>query len=261
MKFGGAALATPQKIEQIARIIVDEKKIYNRCIVVLSAMGNTTNDLIALAKQMHPDPPQREYDMLITTGERISIALLAMALAKIGQKAKSFTGSQSGIITTEAHTNAKIINVKPGRLLEALDSDQIVIVAGFQGVSIKGEITTLGRGGSDTTAVALAVALNAPKVKFYKDVNGIFDSDPKIHPNAIFYSELTYQKAMDIIDSGAKILHKRAISLAKNNGILLHVRSFESDHIHGTIVGNTGSGDYKPIYESDSDPESGLEKL
>ena len=170
MKFGGAAVATPQHFSKIADIILQRLKEYNRIAVVVSAMGDTTNQLISLATQVNDTPPRREYDMLVSVGERISISLLAMALAAKKHSAVSFTGSQSGIITCSNHSEARIVDVKPHRLLPVLDSGSVVIVAGFQGVSKQGEITTLGRGGSDTSAVALAIALGAIKVEFYKDV-------------------------------------------------------------------------------------------
>ncbi|MFN4174875.1 MAG: aspartate kinase, partial [Parachlamydiaceae bacterium] len=172
LKFGGASVAEPEHFSKIADIILYRKKEFNNIVVVVSAMGDTTNKLIDLAKKVNPNPPRREYDMLVSVGERISISLLAMALALKGQDAISFTGSQSGIITTEEHSEARIIDVKPNRLQPHLQAGKVVIVAGFQGVSKSGEITTLGRGGSDTTAVALAVALKAEKVEFYKDVIG-----------------------------------------------------------------------------------------
>lgn len=243
MKFGGASVATPEHFGRIADIIIERQKEY-QVVSVVSAMGNTTDQLIALAKQVHPDPPRREYDMLVTVGERISIALLVMAIARKGYDAVSFTGSQSGIITCSRHTDARIINVKPEkRILPILDQDKIVIVAGFQGVSREGEITTLGRGGSDTSAVALGVALKAAKVEFFKDVPGVFIDDPKKNASATMFSRLSYKEALDIVLKGAKVLHSRCIQLAEKNNLLLHVRSFNDVNFHkeeGTLIGCEG---------------------
>lgn len=250
MKFGGASVASPEHFSHIADIILDRKKEYPKTIVVVSAMGKTTDELVKLAKQVHPEPPRREYDMLVSVGERISISLLAMALALKNCQAVSFTGSQSGIITTEDHSEARIVEVKPHRLVNALEQGKVVIVAGFQGVSRKGEITTLGRGGSDTSAVALGVAFNS-KVEFYKDVPGIFSADPKSDPNAIVHPHLGYDAALEIVQKGAKVLHARSIELAAKNGIPLHVRSFHSYKTEpGTWIGpashpNIGMPEYE----------------
>jgi aspartate kinase len=239
MKFGGAAVATPAHFSKIADLISERKKTHNRVVVVVSAMGDSTNQLIELAKQVHPNPPRREYDMLLTVGERISIALLAMALANKAQEAVSFTGSQSGIITSDVHTEARIIDIRPRRILKELDAGKIVIVAGFQGVSLGKEITTLGRGGSDTTAVALGIALKAEKVEFFKDVPGVCQEDPKKNPQAPLLSKLSYDEALSIVQRGAKVLHPRCVELASKNGLPLHVRSFNTD-IHsqesGTMI-------------------------
>lgn len=228
MKFGGASVAEPEQFSKIADIIVDRLVEFPKIAIVISAMGNTTDQLINLAKKVNPHPPKREFDMLVTVGERISIALLAMALAAKGKEAVSFTGSQSGIITCEQHTEARIEEVRPHRLLAALEQGKIVIVAGFQGVSRKGEITTLGRGGSDTSAVALGVALKASRVEFYKDVDGVFSEDPKINSEASHYPNLTFTQAKEVLANGAKILHPRCIYLAEKNAMPLHVLSFKS---------------------------------
>jgi aspartate kinase len=252
LKFGGASVATPDHFSQIASIVLNRKKEYNRIVTVVSAMGNTTNELISLAKQVHPDPPRREYDMLVTVGERISISLLAMALARQNQEAVSFTGSQSGIITSTDHSEARIINVKPHRILKNLDFSKVVIVAGFQGVSTAGEITTLGRGGSDTTAVALGIALNADYVEFYKDVDGIYERDPKKDPSARRHSELSYDEALDITRREPGVLHVRCLELAKRNNLPLVVRSFlqEKSKIFGTTISNLAAARSSvPIYE------------
>ena len=226
LKFGGASLATPQHIEVIADIIQEKAKETKNLVVVVSAMGKTTDELLAMAHTIHPSPPKREVDMLISVGERISMALLAMALSKKGMKALSFTGSQSGILTSDEHSNARIVDVRPKRIQKALDTSHIAIVAGFQGMSIGGEITTLGRGGSDTTAVALAIALQCRCVEFYKDVGGIFTEDPKISANAKQLSKATYDDVLTIVSTGARVLHARAVELAKHNKIALRIRSF-----------------------------------
>lgn len=250
MKFGGKAVATPLHFSPIANIIKERKKNYDAVVVVVSAMGNTTDQLIALAKEVHPNPPQREYDMLLTVGERISISLLAMALAAQNCDAVSFTGSQSGIITCDKHTEARIIQVKPQRLMPHLNNGKIVIVAGFQGVSVKGEITTLGRGGSDTSAVALGAALQASEVEFFKDVPGIFSEDPKKNAQAKFWEYLNYKDALAIVLDGSKVLHSRSVELAQKNGIPLHVRSFHDNKI-GTIISDaTAIRSLTPIYEN-----------
>lgn len=243
LKFGGASVATPQQFSRIADIIICMKQQYRRVVTVVSAMGNTTNDLITLAKTVNPHPPQREYDMLITVGERISMSLLAMALAAKDCDAMSFTGSQTGIITCDRHAEARIIDVRPHRLVSCLEEGKVGIVAGFQGVSrSKAEITTLGRGGSDTTAVALGIALKAEKVEFFKDVPGIFDSDPKTNSDAKLISEITYDEAITIIKAGAKVLHERCLHLAKMNGLPLYVRSFNDfalEQLSGTLVADS----------------------
>lgn len=239
MKFGGAAVATPQQFAKIAKII-EQRSRESQVVAVVSAMGNTTDQLLALAKEVHSEPPLREQDMLITVGERISIALLAMALNLQGKEGISFTGSQSGIITTADHSNAKILNVKPHRILSALEKGKVAIVAGFQGVSSEGEITTLGRGGSDTTAVALGIALNAECVEFYKDVQGVYSQDPKLCPTAKLYSSLSYEEALEILGQGSGVLHNRAVLLAQKNSTRLHVRSFEDPFLErhsGTLIG------------------------
>lgn len=252
MKFRGAAVATPDKFAHIADIIVAKQAIFSRLLIVISAMGETTNQLIELAKQVHPNPPQREYDMLISAGERISMSLLAMALCYKNKEAISFTGSQSGIITCNNHSNAHIIDVRPHRIAECLDRGKIVIVAGFQGVSQNKEITTLGRGGSDTTAVALGAALGASKVEFFKDVTGVFNEDPKLDPSAVQYSAMTYDQALEVVAKGGRILHPRAIRLAAKNGLHLHVRSFIPSNLvnEGTIISDANTPRVGvPLYE------------
>lgn len=258
MKFGGASVASPDQFAKIAKIIIEKHKKFPRLVIVVSAMGQTTNQLIDLAKQVNPNPPQREYDMLISVGERISMSLLAMALWRENVEAISFTGSQSGIITCTNHNNASIIDMKPHRLSSCLDQGKIVIVAGFQGVSLQKEITTLGRGGSDTSAVALAVALGATHAEFYKDVKGIHDKDPNHHPDATLLTQLTYDDALDIVNKGAKVMHPRAIQLAKINGMPLFVRSFisQADVVEGTWISDPRilkrkNPNYERAYNSD----------
>lgn len=237
MKFGGAAVKSPESFSLLARLILERKREYPRIVCVVSAMGGMTDHLISLAKQVNPSPPRREYDMLVSVGERISISLLAMALAAEGAHAVSFTGSQSGILTTDTHSEARIIGVRPTRLHPHLEEGKIVIVAGFQGVSETKEITTLGRGGSDTSAVALGVALGAEKVEFYKDVKGIFSKDPIHAPDAFFFHQLTYEEALHVVEqSGGRVLHPRAITLAQKNNLILHVRSFRERNGEGTVI-------------------------
>jgi aspartate kinase len=255
MKFGGASVKTPKKFLKVADIILKRAEEYKNIVVVVSAMGKTTDNLLKLAKEVHECPPKREQDMILSVGERISIALLAMALNKKEKESISFTGSQSGIITTCDHTDAKIIDVKPQRIHAALKEGKIVIVAGFQGVSEKKEITTLGRGGSDTSAVALAIALRADKVEFYKDVPGIFEDDPKKNRQAKMFLQMGYQQALDIMYKGAKVLHPRCIELAAKNNLILHVVSFKNlkknNEKKGTLIleSNLEKKNEKIIYE------------
>ena len=248
MKFGGASVATAQGFLKIGDLILERSQEHSEIAVVVSAMGNTTDQLLSLAREVNPNPPSRELDMLVSVGERVSIALLAMALSLKGREAVSFTGSQSGIITCGNHTEAKIIDVRPYRLIPVLQSGRIAIVAGFQGVSAKGEITTLGRGGSDTTAVALAVALGARSVEFYKDVAGIYSADPKKDPGARLHSSLSYAEALELAKNGAKVLHPRSVALAEKNGVCLSVLSFQNPKEGGTLVGSGERGETK-IYE------------
>lgn len=229
MKFGGASISKPELFSHVADWIVARHKIFDHIVVVVSAMGDTTNQLLELARQVHPSPPTRELDMMVSVGERISIALLAMALSLKGKEAISLTGSQSGIITSPEHSEARILDVRPNRILKHLKEGKIVIVAGFQGVSSQGEITTLGRGGSDTSAVALGVALKADKVEFFKDVDGVYSEDPKKMPEANKFEALSYEDALVIVKKGAKILHARALILAEKNSLPLHVLSFQGN--------------------------------
>lgn len=237
MKFGGASVATPESFTKIADLIFQKAKEEKEIVVVVSAMAGVTDQLFALSKQVHPNPPSRERAMLVTIGERASSALLAMGLSRKGKGAVSFTGSQAGIITCEDHSEAHIVEVKPHRILPVLNRGHVAIVAGFQGVSRKGDITTLGRGGSDTTAVALAIALKAPKVEFYKDVQGIFNADPKEDSKAYLLTKLSYEEALKISLSGGKVLHHRSIRLAQKNGIQMNVCSYRFPDLAGTVIG------------------------
>ena len=235
-KYGGSSLADADSIKRVARRIVDTRKAGNQVCVVVSAMGDTTDDLLDLAGAVSPAPPERELDMLLTAGERMSMALVSMAIANLGDSARSFTGSQAGVITDDVHGKARIIDVTPGRIREAIDGGHIVIVAGFQGVS-QGtkEITTLGRGGSDTTAVALAAALDADVCEIYTDVDGIFTADPRIVPSARKVDRISNEEMQEMAASGAKVLMLRCVEYARRYNLPIHVRSSFS-HREGTWV-------------------------
>ena len=235
-KFGGSSVADAASILRVAKRVVDAKKAGNEVVVVVSAMGDTTDELLELAQQVSPNPPGRELDMLLTAGERISMAVLAMAISDLGFEARSYTGSQAGLITDSTHGKARIIDVSPSRIQEALAQGAIPIVAGFQGVSLDTkDITTLGRGGSDTTAVALAAALDADVCEIYTDVDGIFSADPRIAPKAGQVPRITYDEMMELAAAGAKVLHLRCVEYAKRFNVPLHVRSSFSDK-EGTFV-------------------------
>ncbi|GLY14122.1 aspartokinase [Kineosporia sp. NBRC 101677] len=235
-KYGGSSVADAESVKRVARRIVDTRKQGHDVCVVVSAMGDTTDDLIDLAEKVSPLPPARELDMLLTAGERISMAVLAMAIAALGQEARSFTGSQAGVITDGVHGKARIIDVTPGRIRAALDEGHIAIVAGFQGVSQDTkDITTLGRGGSDTTAVALAAALEADVCEIYTDVDGIFTADPRIVPTARQVARITSEEMLEMAASGAKVLHLRCVEYARRFSLPVHVRSSFS-HREGTWV-------------------------
>lgn len=235
-KFGGSSVADAAGILRVAKRIVDSKRAGNEVVVVVSAMGDTTDDLIDLAKQVSPNPPGRELDMLLTAGERISMAVLAMAINDLGFEARSYTGSQAGLITDSTHGKARIVDVTPGRIQEALRENAIPIVAGFQGVSQDTkDITTLGRGGSDLTAVALAAALYADVCEIYTDVDGIFSADPRVVPSARQVPRITYDEMMELAAAGAKVLHLRCVEYAKRFDLPIHVRSSFSDK-EGTFV-------------------------
>ncbi|RCG30043.1 aspartate kinase [Sphaerisporangium album] len=235
-KYGGSSVADAARIKRVAQRIVATKKAGNDVVVIVSAMGDTTDELLDLAQQVSPLPPGRELDMLLTAGERISMALLAMAIANLGHEARSFTGSQAGVITDSTHGKARIIDVTPGRIREAVNVGQIAIVAGFQGVSQDTkDITTLGRGGSDTTAVALAAALEADVCEIYTDVDGIFTADPRIVSAARQIPRISYEEAMEMAACGAKILHLRCVEYARRFTLPIHVRSSFSSR-EGTWV-------------------------
>ncbi|WP_083931832.1 aspartate kinase [Nocardiopsis salina] len=225
-KYGGSSVADAEAIKRVAQRIVAQKKAGHDVVVVVSAMGDTTDELLDLAEQVSPMPPARELDMLVTAGERMSMALVAMAIENLGYEARSFTGSQAGVITTSLHGNAKIIDVTPGRIAEAVDEGAICIVAGFQGVSQDTkDITSLGRGGSDTTAVALAGALRADACEIYSDVDGVFTADPRVVPTARRIPQVSYEEMLEMAASGTKILHLRCVEYARQYNIPLHVRS------------------------------------
>ena len=225
MKFGGTSVADPGKITDVARRLVDARRQGNRVVAVLSAMGDSTDELVRLAYEVSPRPKPRELDMLISVGERISCALAAMAIHDLGAEAISLTGSQAGIVTDTVHGRAKIVDVRARRIHEALDQDRIVLVAGFQGVSTDYDITTLGRGGSDTTAVALAAALGAEVCEIYTDVDGVYTADPRVVPEARKLHAVSYEEMLELASSGAKVLQVRSVEVARNHSVKLHVRS------------------------------------
>ncbi|HKN97517.1 MAG TPA: aspartate kinase [Pseudonocardiaceae bacterium] len=235
-KYGGSSLESADRIKRVAERIVATRKAGNDVVVVCSAMGDTTDELLDLAQRVNPVPPGREMDMLLTAGERISNALVAMAISALGADARSFTGSQAGVITDSTHGRARIIDVTPGRLREALDEGHIVLVAGFQGVSQDTkDITTLGRGGSDTTAVALAAALRADVCEIYTDVEGVYSADPRIVPQARRLETVTYEEMLEMAAAGAKVLMLRCVEYARRYGVPIRVRSSYGNK-PGTLV-------------------------
>ncbi|WNI16373.1 aspartate kinase [Actinacidiphila sp. ITFR-21] len=245
-KYGGSSVADAEGIKRVARRIVDTKKAGHRVVVVVSAMGDTTDELIDLAEQVSPIPAGREFDMLLTAGERISMALLAMAIKSLGHEAQSFTGSQAGVITDSVHNKARIIDVTPGRIRTALDEGNIAIVAGFQGVSQdKKDITTLGRGGSDTTAVALAAALDAEVCEIYTDVDGVFTADPRVVKKARKMEWIAFEDMLELASSGSKVLLHRCVEYARRYNIPIHVRSSFSG-LPGTWVSSEPPAGYRP---------------
>jgi aspartate kinase len=247
-KYGGSSVADAERIKRVAERIVATKRDGNDVVVVVSAMGDTTDELIELAEQIVPVPSGREFDMLLTAGERISMALLAMAINSLGYKAESFTGSQAGVLTTSSHGKARIVNITPGRVVNSVAEGNIAIVAGFQGFSKETmNITTLGRGGSDTTAVALAAALSADVCEIYTDVDGVYTADPRIVPNARRLARVTYEEMLELAASGAKILHLRSVEYGRRYHVPIHVRSSFSSK-PGTTV--TGSMEESPVEQA-----------
>ncbi len=243
-KYGGSSVADAVSIKRVAQRIVDTKRAGNQVVVVVSAMGDTTDELIDLANQVSPLPAPRELDMLLTAGERISMALVAMAVGQLGHEARSFTGSQAGVITDSEHGRARIIDVTPGRIRDAINEGAIAIVAGFQGVSQDSkDITTLGRGGSDTTAVALAAALDADVCEIYTDVDGVFSADPRVVPNAKQLSSITYEEMLEMAASGAKVLHLRCVEYARRYDLPIHVRSSFSNKTGTWVIKDRPVGD------------------
>ena len=225
LKFGGTSVAGPERLRSVAKRLVAAHEDGNRVVAVLSAMGATTDELLSLANQVSASPDPRELDMLISVGERISCALAAMAINDLGHRAISLTGSQAGIVTDTSHTKARILDVRGDRIRAALDDDLIVLVAGFQGVSTARDVTTLGRGGSNLTAVALAAALGAERCEMYSDVEGVFTADPRIVPEARKLHAVSYEEMLEMAASGAKVLALRSVEFARNHGVKLHVRS------------------------------------
>ncbi len=247
-KYGGSSVGNAERIKRVAERIVATRKAGNDVVVAVSAMGDTTDELLDLARQVSPVPPAREMDMLLTSGERISMSLLAMAIHSLGAQARSYTGSQAGVITTSVHGKARIIDVTPSRIQDALTDGAIAIVAGFQGVSQDSkEITTLGRGGTDTTAVALAAALKADVCEIYTDVDGVFTADPRIVPNARRLATITYEEMLEMAACGAKVLMLRCVEYARRYGVPVHVRSSFSNK-PGTIV--SGSVEDLPVEQA-----------
>ncbi len=242
-KFGGSSVADAESIKRVAKRIVETKNAGHEVVVVVSAMGDTTDELLDLAEQVVPVPSGRELDMLLTAGERISMALLAMAIKSLGTDARSYTGSQAGMITDAQHGSARIVDVTPGRVREALDEGAVAIVAGFQGFNRgTGDITTLGRGGSDTTAVALAAALDASICEIYTDVDGVFTADPRQVPTARKIERITSEEMLELAAAGAKVLYIRAVEYARRHGVTIHVRSSFNNN-EGTLVVNPKEGE------------------
>jgi aspartate kinase len=225
MKFGGTSVADPEKIRKVAARLVDARTRGQRVVGVISAMGHHTDELFELARAVSPHPNPRELDMLVSVGERVSCALVAMAISDLGRDAISLTGSQAGIVTDTVHTKARIVEIRAKRIHEALDDGRIVLVAGFQGVSTTYDVTTLGRGGSDTTAVALAGALGADACEIYTDVDGVFTADPRVVPGARKLHAVSFEEMLEMAASGAKVLQLRSVEFARNHGVRLHVRS------------------------------------
>ena len=247
-KFGGTSVADPQKIHNVAKAVIREKENGNDVVVVVSAMGHTTDHLIKLAKEVTNTPDSREMDMLLSTGEQVSIALLAMAIQSQGYKAVSMNGQQVGIVTECIHTKARIVDIKTEKLQKKLSEGNIIVVAGFQGVTPDGEITTLGRGGSDTSAVAIAAALKADRCDIYTDVEGVYATDPRIVPNIQRTDIISYEEMLELARVGANVLHPRSVETAKQFNVPLRVRSsFKLDNLGTLIIGVENMEIYKPV--------------
>ena len=247
-KFGGTSVADAQKIHNVANAVIREKENGNDVIVVVSAMGHTTDHLIKLAKEVTANPDSRELDMLLSTGEQVSIALLAMAIQSKGYKAISMNGQQVGIITENIHSKARIVDIKTEKLKKFLKEGNIIVVAGFQGVTSEGEITTLGRGGSDTSAVAIAAALNAERCDIYTDVEGVYATDPRIVPNIQKTETISYEEMLELARVGANVLHPRSVETAKQFNVPLRVRSsFNLENMGTLIIGVDNMEIYKPV--------------
>jgi aspartate kinase len=234
-KYGGSSLNSLERIKKVAQRVLQAKKEGNDIVVIVSAMGNTTDELLALALQVHSHPPKRELDMLLSTGEIVSSALLSIALHSLGAKAISFSGSQVRIITNEAHTKARILRIETERILREIKKGEIVVVAGYQGISLQNTITTLGRGASDTTAVALAAVLKADLCEIYSDVEGVYTADPRIVPQAQKLKHISYAEMLEMASLGAQVIHLRAVEIARRYRVSLHIRSSFSQK-EGTII-------------------------
>ena len=235
-KFGGTSVADTEKIKNVAKIVIKEKENGNDVVVVVSAMGHTTDYLVKMAKDLTPNPSEREMDMLLSTGEGVSIALLAMAIQAQGYDAVSYNAMQIGIMTENKHSKARIVDIKTDKLRQNLKEGKIIVIAGFQGVTEGGEITTLGRGGSDTSAVALAAALNAERCDIYTDVEGVYTTDPRVVPNASKLKEISYEEMLELAHAGANVLHPRSVETAKLNNVPLRVRSSFKINNLGTLI-------------------------
>ena len=247
-KFGGTSVADTDKIKNVAKTVIREKNNGNDVVVVVSAMGHTTDHLVKMAKDLNSNPSAREMDMLLSTGECVSIALLTMAIQAQGYKAVSFNATQIGILTENVHSKARIIDIKTDKLRKNLDEGNIIVVAGFQGVTEDGEITTLGRGGSDTSAVALAAALNAERCDIYTDVEGVYTTDPRVVPNASRLEEISYEEMLELAHAGANVLHPRSVETAKQYSVPLRVRSsFKLDNMGTLILGVEKMEINKPV--------------
>ena len=269
-KYGGSSVADVRRIREVAEKVAATKASGRDVVVVVSAMGDTTDELLALARQVSESPARRELDMLLSAGERISMALVSLALNARGVPAVSFTGSQSGIVTNDAHSNARIVEVRPFRVRDELDRGRVVIVAGYQGVSYKKEVTTLGRGGSDTTAVALAAALDAD-CEIYSDVDGVYDADPRVVPGARRIAELGYEEMQELAEAGARVLNAQAVEFAKERGIAIYARATRGGgetivrrfppRLPGRVVGVASESGLVAVTTADDGPQLLLELL